>query len=86
MPATLHYVHTKQHCVLTALCFSGVLTHHAGKAQSGMPETLHYVPPTSWPPKEPAHEVRLRGGGTGVGRITLICCTARKSCSRCKGF
>lgn len=29
-----------------------------GKAQSGMPETLHYVPPTAWPPKEPAHEVR----------------------------
>lgn len=27
-----------------------------GKAQSGMPETLHYVPPTAWPPKEPAHE------------------------------
>ncbi|GLC33781.1 hypothetical protein PLESTB_000115100 [Pleodorina starrii] len=29
----------------------------AGKAQSDMPETLHYVPPAPWPPTEPAHQI-----------------------------
>ncbi|GIL89137.1 hypothetical protein Vretimale_16175 [Volvox reticuliferus] len=28
----------------------------AGKAQSDMADTLHYVPPTPWPPTEPAHQ------------------------------
>ncbi|KAG2431813.1 hypothetical protein HXX76_009308 [Chlamydomonas incerta] len=32
----------------------------AGKPQSAMPETLHYVPPTPWPPTEPAHEPARR--------------------------
>ncbi|KAG2454445.1 hypothetical protein HYH02_001464 [Chlamydomonas schloesseri] len=32
----------------------------AGKPQNAMPETLHYVPPTPWPPTEPAHEPARR--------------------------
>ncbi|GFR49430.1 hypothetical protein Agub_g11487, partial [Astrephomene gubernaculifera] len=28
-----------------------------GKPQNGMPETPHYMPPTAWPPLEPAHEI-----------------------------